>query len=478
MSRIGFTLSGVERQLLNSLAQSNANIALSTLRIATGHRINSAGDNPAAFVQLSGLQSQLGSVSATMTNITAAGSMISQMQSAISAVQTQLGVIHDELMKDVNHTLTPDQRAASQNTIDAAITQINQLAGTPIGGTAPLSGAANYDFSGLNSSQIAGLQVQSLARQGQTISGSVTSAATQAQLTYTGDASNLVTNDATFTLAGSRGNQVVSVAAGDTLDSVADTINNNSYTTGVTASVNSSNHTLTFTSVDYGSQAKTQIAVSSGFFSTTGNTAGTNASAVINGQTIAATSSSVNGNRFSVGDNGLSFDIEFRPGFTGTFSTISVSGNALTFALSPNLNQQATLAVPGIYAAELGGLSGTLDQLAAGGPLSGLGDNTAQALRVVDEASGAVTQVTANVSGFYNAAVISASGLMSALQTDLQKSIDQIDKTDDAAENTNIAYNQALAANAVAGLAILDQQRQSIVDLIRSVAGLPNSNFN
>ena len=151
MSRIGFTLSGIERQLLTSLARSNAEITLSSMRMATGHKINSAGDNPAAFVRLSGLQSQLSNVSATMTNITAAGGMVTQIQSALTGIQTQLGIIRTELMKDVNHTLTPDQRAASQNAIDAAITQINNLAGTQIDGKTPLSGAANYYFSGLES---------------------------------------------------------------------------------------------------------------------------------------------------------------------------------------------------------------------------------------------------------------------------------------------------------------------------------------
>lgn len=474
MSRIGYTLSGVERQLLTSLSRSNAQIAMSTFRMATGHKINSAGDNPSAFVQLSGLQSQLSGVSAALGNVTAAGSMIAQIQSALSGFQSQLGTIRTELLKDVNHTLTPEQRAASQKTIDAAIAQINKFAGTQIYGKTPLSGGGNFNFSGLDTSQVADLEVSSLGYQGQTISGTVTATATHAQLTYTGDASNQVTDDAVFTLAGSRGSVVLSVTAGDTLQSVADTVNNNSYLTGVTASVNAGSHTLNLTSVDYGSQATTQITVSSGTFNTTGDTAGTNASAVINGQTITADSTHVSGNRFSLSDNGLTFDIEFQPGFTGTFNSITVSGDALTYALSPDVSQRSTLAIPAMYATELGGASGTLDQLATGGALSGLGGNTAQAIRVVDEALGDVTRVSGGVGGFYNSAIGSASALMTAMQTNLQKSIDAIDKTDDVAEQANIAHYQALADNAVAGLAILNHQQQSIVDMIRSIAGLPN----
>lgn len=477
MSRIGYTLSGVERQLLTSLARSNAQIAMSTLRMTTGHKINSPGDDPSAFVQLSGLQWQMSNASAAMNNISAAGSMVTQMQSAISGIQTQLGVIRTELMKDVNHSLTPDQRAASQNTIDAAIKQINTLAGTQINGKTPLSGAGNYDFSGQDPSQVASVQVNNLVAGGQTISGSVTSTATQAQLTYTGDASNLVTDDAVFTLSGSRGSTVISVTTGDTLDSVATKVNNNSYLTGVTASVDAVGHKLNFTSVDYGSQAKTEIAVSSGTFATVGDTVGTNATAIINGQTYDATSSNVSGNSFSVNDNGFSFDIEFKPGFTGSFSTITVSGDALTFALSSNLGQRSTLAVPGMYGVELGGASGSLDQLASGGSLSGLGNNTAQAIRVVDEASGDVTRVSGGVGGFYKSAIQSASTLMSDLQTNLQKSIDRIDKTDDTQENALIAHYQILADNALSSLTILNHQQQAVVDMIRQIAGLPNSGW-
>jgi flagellin-like hook-associated protein FlgL len=475
MSRIGYTLSGIERQLLLNLSRSDAQIAMSTLRKATGHKINSPADNPSAFVQLSGLQSQLSNVSATLNNIQAAEGMVSQTQDGIASIQTQLGIIRTELLKDVNHTLTPDQRAAAQNTIDAAIKQINVLAGTRYDGKATLSGAGDFTYSGRDSSQVALVQVQqySIPRE-QTIYGSVTSAATQAQLTYEGDLDDKVTSTATFTLTGTSGDQVITATAGDTLQSVADKVNNSSYTTGVTASVDTGNHHLIFTSVDYGSQAKAQIVVSSGSFITTGDTTGTNASGVINGQTISADSGQVSGNRFSVNDNGLVFDIQFTPGFTGTFNQITVSGSALTFALSTDLYRTSTLAIPGMYAPELGGASGTLDQLATGGSISGLDANTAQALRVVNESLGNVTRISGAVDGFYNSAITSASNLMTKLQTDLQKQIDTIDKTDDQAEDANIAHYQALADNAVSGLAILNYQQQAIVDMIRQIAGLTN----
>ena len=71
MARIGPTLSGVERMLLNRLAESEAAVTLNNLRLATEKRIQSPGDDPSAFVALSRLQSQVNLVTAATANVTA-----------------------------------------------------------------------------------------------------------------------------------------------------------------------------------------------------------------------------------------------------------------------------------------------------------------------------------------------------------------------------------------------------------------------
>jgi flagellin len=469
MSRIGLTFAGIEMKLLQSLVKSDIQIAASTLRMATGHKINSPADNVSAFTQLSKLQTQMTTVTATLTNATASSSLMTQTQTALSSIQTQLGTIRTELLKDVNHTLTPDQRAESQAKIDTAISTINSLSGTQISGKTPLSGSADYQYSGRNNAQVSDVKVYSLVKQGQSISGSVTTSATKAALTYQGNASNQVTDSAAFTLSGSLGDVSITATAGDTLDSVAANVNNNSYLTGVTAAVNT-DHQLVFSSVNYGSQAKSQITVTGGAFITTGSTTGTNASGVINGQTIEATSSNVSGNRFSVNQNGFSFSVEFQSGFTGAFDQINVDGGGLNFALSPSLTSQTPFAIPGMSANQLGGQSGMLNQLASGGSLSGLGNNTSQALLVIDQAGGQATQVQGSVTGFQNSAIASSSALMTSMQTNLQKMMDSIDKTNDTEESSKISYYRGLADNAVSSMTILNQQRQSMVDVLKFIA--------
>jgi flagellin len=477
MSRIGSTISGMELRLLDSLAYANAQVTLSAYRMSTGHKINSPGDNPSAFVTLSGLQTQLSNVTSTLANVTSAGSMISQTQTALTSMETQLTAIRTELLKDETHTLTPSQRAESQAKIDTAIDQINSLAGTNINGKTTLAGAADFTYSGRNTGQVADVVVRAKSSATDTISGSVVSTATQAQLIYVGNASNQVTADATFTLTGMRGSQVLNVTSGEALSTVAAAVNGYSHDTGITAAVDEVAHTLTFTSVDYGSSAKANVSVSSGVFVVTGgdgagHSTGANASAIINGRTISSSSNNVSGNRFSYSDSLMTFEIEFQPGFTGAFDSITVSGNNLSFSLSQDINTKSALTIPAVFAPNLNGPSGNLNDLYTGGSLAGLGDNTSQAIRVVDEALGKLARVQGAVDGFYNAAITSSSTLFTDMATKLGDYIDSIDQVDDEEEILKSDYYQALADNAISSLVIINQQRQSIVNILQDIAGL------
>ncbi|MGW8256788.1 MAG: flagellin N-terminal helical domain-containing protein [Thermoguttaceae bacterium] len=482
MSRISSAISGIERRLLDSLAYADAQVALSNFRMATGHKINFPSDDPSTFYKLITLQTQLNSVTHTLANVTAAGSLVSQTQSGLDAITTQLGVIRTELIKDEDHSLTASERAESQATIDAAIEQINTLAGTSYGGKQTLSGAADYIYSGRDASEVADIVAHGSVPEGTTISGSLVSNATQAEISYTNGAGSVisVSGDTTFTLTGERGSISVTVTNGEAMSTVASYINQYSHDTGITASVDDGSHTLTFTSVDYGSGATADIAVVSGdtTFSVTGgkwvgNTTGTNASAEINGITISSSSNNVTGNRFQVGGNGYSFEIEFQPNAAlGAFSTITVEGDALPFTLTESMVNKSVLAIQAVFAVNLGGPSGTLNDLYTGGSLSGLSTNTSQAIRVVDEALGKITRVDGSVDGFYDSAITSAYDLLSDMQTSLGDYIDSIDQVNDTEETANRDYYEALAANAVSGLTILNQQRMNIVHMLQDLAGL------
>jgi len=472
MGRIGATLSGTERMLLNRLADANAAATINSLRLATEKKVNAPADNPSAFITLSRFQSRLSDVTVAMSNVTAASSMISQAQATLDQVRTQLNAIRTELVADEDRGLTAAERAEAQANIDAAVAQINTLAGTEIDGRRLLDGSADFDVAGRNSSQVAELRVHStVAGSTPTISGTVTRAAEHAELVYAGDPGSVVKLDATFTLTGDLGSAEIDVSEDEALSSVATKINDVSHQTGVTASVEGND--LTFTSVKDGSSAELAIVVTDGTFEVTGGNGegtanGTDASARINGVDV----THVDGDRFTFSSNGLHFEIEFVPEFTGDFDSITVSGNALTFALSTDANHRSTLAIPGLQPARLGGPSGRLDQIASGGLVSGLDGNTSQAIRIVDEALADLTRIEGSVDGFFNAAVTTSSNLLADLEEDLQDAITETDGYDENEETVLLLKNQQLAANALAGLTVLNQQRAGIVAVIQQIAGL------
>lgn len=467
MGRISATLSGIERSLLNRLAEANAAATQSTLRLATGAKINSPSDDPVAFTRLSELQGRLSNVRSAMTNATAAGSMITQTQSAIDQIQVQLGNIRTELLTDEDGSLTQAERDEAQANIDTAIATINTLASTQIDGRRMLDGSANFNITGRNSAQVEDVRVYSTTGSTLTIDANVTTAATQGQLVYTGDASDQVTDTAEFTLSGSLGSVDVSVTAGQSLSSVASEINENSHETGVTATVDGGTHTLTFSTVDYGTDATVEVDVTTAPFVVAGTGIGTEAEVTIDGQSYTG-----EGNLISVIQNGVHYTLDLDPSFTGNIDTITVQGDALTFTLSDDLRDGSTLSIPSLRAVHLGGDSGALNDLLDGGSLSGLDTNTSQAIRVVDEALAEVTVVEGAVDGFYDAAVSSASTLLSDMETDLMSAIDDVNLVDSTEEAQSLAYYQALGSNAVSGLAILSQQRDTIVTMIKAIAGL------
>jgi len=466
MGRIGASLNGIERTLLNRLAEANAAANLNALRLVTLRRINAPRDDPHAFVSLSQLETQRSLVASTLSNVTAASVRVSEAQLAIDQIRTQLETIRAMALEDQDQALTASQRAANQAAIDAAIEQIGLLATTESGGRRLLDGSADFFVDGLNAEQIEALEVYARgAAPAPTIAGAVSTAATQGSVTYTG-ASSQTTSAATFTLIGIRGSSVITVANAEPLAEVATRVNLDSHLTGVTASV--AGDVLTFTSIDYGSRSGVAIVVDSGTFNTSApEAAGTDAVATINGQLLTG-----NGNHFAISDNGLVLDVEFVAGFTGYFDTIEISGDALTFALSTDLTQTSTLAIPSLLPARLGGPSGALAELALGGAKSGLGTNAPTAVRIVDEVLDFLTRVEGAVDGFATATIDASSELLDAFQAKLTDAIDAIDLVDEEEEALRLAKNQALASNALAALAILDQQRQGILALVQRIAGL------
>lgn len=463
MARISTNLSGIERALLNRMAEASAAAAQSALRLATGKKINGPGDDPGAFVALSGLQSQMSLASAAMSNATAAEAIAAGAGTALAQIRYQLNdVIRYEL-----ENLDPLHPEEAQAKIDDAIAAINTLAATPIEGHRLLDGSASFVVSGLDSSQVRELRVYSTRGGEHAIEGTIATTAARAEQVYTGDADNKVTSNAAITVTGNLGSIELAVTAGQTLSEVSAAVNAKSHLTGVTASVDEAAHTLTFASVRYGTRARVEVtAAVPGTFDVSGSGFGSDAVATINGESLIG-----DGNTFTLNRNGFHFEMEMVAGFTGQFSTIAVSGSAMTFDLWGDPARRSTLVLPSLLSAQLGALSGRLDELRSGGTIS-IVDETSRALRIVDEALGQLTRAEGLVDGFHDSAVATASSYLAGVQESLQSAIDGIDQVDDEEETQRMAFYEQLVSNGESGLMVLYQQRQGIVEMIRKIAGL------
>jgi flagellin len=466
IGRIGATISGVELRLLNQINEATNAAALNALRLATGKKINSPADDPVGFINLSELESQRSLVTSTLANVTKASSIASEVQLTLDQIRTQLDTIRAKAVEDENQGLSASERAANQLAIDAAIDEIRSLVNTTIDGRRVLDGSAHFDVSGVDYSQVDEVQVISLGpNTSKTISGTVTVAAERAQYTHDDPDNDSRLDDAvSFNVTGSRGTVTITGANNEQYTSLRDKINLESHLTGVTASV--SGDDLIFTSIDYGTRESVSVTVNSGTF-TPGSDTGVDAVATINGTILTG-----DGNVFDIVDNGFHARIKFASGFSGAFSSFTVSGEALSFALTTDLARRSVLSIPGLQPELLGGLSGTLDQLYTGGALSGLNTDAPQAIRVVDEALGQLTRVEGLVEGFADAAINASSELLNGLGNILDDAIDDVNLVDEDEEQLLQSKNEALRENAITGLSVLSQQRTSILDLIRQIAGL------
>lgn len=467
MSRIGATIHGFEQYLLTQLARSNQAAAASSFRIATGNYYNFPSDNPSAFLQLSLYGNQLNLLSSVHSNVDAAANIGAAAQTTLSSIRTQLNTIRTALLDDEDNTLTAAEKSTHQAAIDSAIDTIRTLARTSVSGKRFLDGSFDYTYSGHDPSQIKRMEVFDLVDD-TVISGSVSSAATQTTRRYTG-AAGVTTASATFTLTGNRGSTTITVSNLEALTAVRDRINLESHNTGIIASVSGDN--LDFTTVDYGDAATIGITVASGTFNTASVTTGADAVVTINGHAIS--NANVDGNRVSFFDNGVNVAIEFQAGFSGAFSSVTVSDDHVArFALSTRASEHIKLAVPAVFPDMLGGVSGRLSNLESGGSLAGLGTNTSAAIRIVDEAMAQLSTIQGRVDAFADVAVESAANLLTDLQSEVEDSIENLNTVDEDQEELVRSRYEYLSENAVAAIAILQQQQSNMVGLLQLLAGL------
>jgi flagellin len=130
---------------LNALNKINSQLSTHELRLATGAKVNNAGDNPAAWEIGTTLKSMSNGLTQALSNVNDAQSLLGIAQGGQQEILSILQTMQTETIQAANGTLGPDQLAAIRNElsdqsseIDAVVAQtnyngMNLLDGTFIG---------------------------------------------------------------------------------------------------------------------------------------------------------------------------------------------------------------------------------------------------------------------------------------------------------------------------------------------------------
>lgn len=293
-----------------------------------------------------------------------------------------------------------------------------------------------------------------------TIDGTTTAAQTGITTAYT-------VQDITFQLSGNEGAQVFSFDGGATYAQIASAVNLVSDATGVSAAVAAG--VLTFTSTEYGSDAEVRAEIISeaalGTFAA--NLSGTSDSGTDIAATINGFTASGSGNTISLNNSALNLDVTVTEGST-TDLAFTITGGGALFQIGPNVNSggQSRIGIGAVNTGKLGGTSGRLYELKAGGDKDLNSDPTSAAL-VVDQAITKVTGLRGRFGAFQHATLETNIASLKDTIINLTEAQSAIRDADFAKESASLTRAQILVQSGTAVLQIANQSPQQVLALLR-----------
>lgn len=464
-------------RLLNILNRISARQSESLTRLTTGLRINKGADDPAGLIALRSLESELASVDAGIANAQRADAMLGVADGALTEVSTLLTEIATLVSASTSSAgLSATEIAANQAQIDAAIDSIDRIMRTTsFNGKRLLDGTFAIATTGVTASQITDVRVFSRGNTGSdiTFTVDVTAAAARASHTLVDTAGNNTSGATSFALAGTLGTATVTVASGSSAATIASQINLSKDLTGVSATV--STNQVVLSSTGYGSDEFVSVDVLSGgaiagssntFTETSGQTTGTDASVLVNGQTAG-----VDGLTVQFSGNGYSIRFSMTEGFgtqTSTDATFTVSGSGgATFQLGTDTSTRSTIGIDGLFSYRLGGgdSGGVLSDLKSGGSAS-LTNDVAAAQKIAAKAAVDVAEAQGRIGAFQKFQVQPAVNSLSAVKSGLTDAKSVIADTDYALETAELNRQTVLRNSAIALLGLANQQAAAVLTLL------------
>lgn len=438
-------------------------IAKNNQRISTLRRINSAADDPSGLVSAAILKQEMDGLESLVSSLRRGTSQLEAASSTAGEIISQLQAARSIASAVAGGSLSATEVAGKQAELDNILRGIDTLASTEFEGKRLLDGSQGFRTTGVNQTQFANIQV--LDRQTTSdvaFNINVTTAATRATNSYTG---GTLAGAATVTVNGPDGQSTLSLAAGADTTAITNAFNAVTHLTGVQAvRVDATN--INFNTVDYGTAAKLNIQVNSGTFTlgTAGETAGTDAVATINGQSLTG-----RGTTFTATSQNTTVAITTAAAASGALTAFTVGGTGTEYVLNSTATSKARLGLPDLNVANLNGVSGTLASVQSGGS-NNLLVNAANAVKIIDEAINTAATGTSLIGAFQKYTLGSSETVAKKTNEFLGKSYNEIAGTDVAIESALLANNQLLQQATLQSLQIFAQQNESVIALLRSTA--------
>jgi flagellin len=139
LSRINTNIAALNA--LNALREVNGKLAMHQLRLATGRKINSAGDDPAGMTFAKKLDSRARGLSVARDNIGDVQNLMSVAEGGIQSISEILIAMKEKILQAASDTLGSSERAAVESQLDDLASEVDQIVtSTSWGGVILLDG--------------------------------------------------------------------------------------------------------------------------------------------------------------------------------------------------------------------------------------------------------------------------------------------------------------------------------------------------
>lgn len=512
MARINSNISSVIAQA--NFGRTQKELALRLERLSTGLRINRGKDDPAGLIISERLRTTIQGVDQGIKNSDRANSVISTTEASLTEVNDLLNSIKSLIVEAANSGASSDaERNANQLQIDSAIESITRISNTAsFGSLKLLNGALDYKVSGMNAMAISQGRINNASFVNSTslnVQVDVIASAQLGSLYYRANSAGTTPSALTLEIRGSGGVEVITIASGQTMAQVAQSINNLTALTGVRARTLSGATTtsgVVFESAGYGSSNFVSVKRLGGPADSTQNgwvtyavdqnanvtwnmppwgdaslvradyDNGRDVSALINGNLATGNGLEVSINSGALGMN-LLLNETFAINPYQAATSFSITGGGAQFQLGPEVNalQQTNIGIQSVAASALGGtlINGELAFLSSlkrgqgNDILSSFNrrDFTA-ASSVLESAIDEISKLRGRLGAFTRNVLETNTRSLQASFENLSASDSQIRDADFAAETSKLTRAQILSSSGISTLSLANQQSQNVLQLL------------